>query len=66
MEALQNDDARLAMPTLEDEADKILQLHGGDGRQAVMTLLVEMDSLQDRLWVAKIAMGQGFTRGWKP
>lgn len=66
MEALQNDDTRLAKPTLEEEAEKILHLHGGDGSQAVMTLLIEIDSLQDRLWIAKIAMGQGFTRGWKP
>lgn len=66
MEALQNDAARRAEPTLEDEAENILQLHGGDGRQAIMTLLVEMDALQDRIWAAKIAMGHGFTRGWTP
>lgn len=66
MEALQNDAARRAEPMLEDEAENILQLHGGDGRQAVMTLLVEMDALQDRLLIAKIAMGHGFTRGWTP
>lgn len=66
MLAHQNEEPRPQEPTLEDEADKILQLHGGDGRQAVMTLLVEMDALQDRLWIAKMAMGCGFTRGWKP
>lgn len=53
-------------PTLEEEADKVLELHGGDGRQAVMTLLIEVDALQERLWCAKIAMGRGYTRGWKP
>ncbi|MDO9417161.1 hypothetical protein [Pararhizobium sp.] len=65
MLAQQNDDARPQGPTLEQEAEKILELHGGDGAEAVMTLLVELDALQDRLQIANIAMGRGFTRGWK-
>lgn len=66
MLAHQNEDPRPRELTLEEEAKNIVDLHDGDGLQAVMTLLVEMDALQDRLWSAKIAMGCGFTRGWKP
>lgn len=66
MRAPPKEEPRSREPALEDEADKILQLHGGDGRQAIMTLLIELDVLQERLWVAKIAMGHEFARGWKP
>lgn len=66
MRAPQNEEPRSREPALEDEADKILQLHEGDGRQAIMTLLIEVDALQERLWLAKIAMGHEFAPGWKP
>ncbi|MDO9416216.1 hypothetical protein [Pararhizobium sp.] len=65
MLAHQKEDPRPQQPTLEEEARAILEIHGGNGEQAIMTLLVEMDALQDRLLIARIAMGHGFTRGWK-
>lgn len=48
------------------EAAAVIGYHGGNAAAAVMTLLHERDDLLERLAIARIAMGVGYTRGWKP
>ncbi len=50
----------------KDEAYQILALHDWDALEAIRTVLAERDSVEERLRIATIAMGRGFTRGWKP
>lgn len=49
----------------EGEAEAILALHNGDAIEAIRTLLAERDAVEDKLRIAAIAMGHGFTRGWR-
>ncbi len=50
----------------KDEAFEVLALHDWDALEAIRTVLAERDAVEDRLRIAAIAMGRGFTRGWKP
>lgn len=54
------------MPEIEDVADYVLACHDGNAKQAVETLLLEIEHLQDQLSTAVAAMGRGYTRGWQP
>lgn len=53
-------------PVAQDEASEILHLHHGNALEALRTLIAERDAVEDRLAMAIIAMGRGFTRGWRP
>lgn len=50
----------------EDIAAYVTQYHDGDAVAAVRTLLDEIHHLQNQLSIATVAMGRGYTRGWKP
>lgn len=64
----ENDDVRPqeTPPTARDEAQEILTLHDGNALEAIRTLIAERDAVEDKLAFARIAMGHGYTRGWKP
>jgi hypothetical protein len=49
-------------PPCSDEAAEILALHGGDALEALRTLIVERDAVEERLAIAAIAMGIGGPR----
>ncbi len=49
-----------------EEAFEVLALHDWDALEAIRTVLAERDAVEERLRIAAIAMGRGFTRGWKP
>lgn len=53
-------------PKPKDEAFEVLKLHEWDALEAIRTVLAERDAVEERLRIAAIAMGRGFTRGWKP
>lgn len=46
----------------KDEAMAVLALHEWDALEAIRTVLAERDAVEDRLRIAAIAMGRGFTR----
>lgn len=46
----------------KDEAMAVLALHDWDALEAVRTVLAERDAVEDRLRIAAIAMGRGFTQ----
>ena len=46
----------------KDEAMAVLALHDWDALEAIRTVLAERDAVEDRLRIAAIAMGRGFTR----
>ncbi|MCJ8051688.1 hypothetical protein GB928_004140 [Shinella curvata] len=50
----------------KDEAFEVLALHDWDALEAIRTVLAERDAVEERLRIAAIAMGRGYTRGWKP
>lgn len=50
----------------QDEAAEVLRLHDGNALEALRTLIAERDAVEDRLAIAVLAMGRGFTRGWRP
>ncbi len=50
----------------KDEAFQVLALHEWDALEAIRTVLAERDAIEERLRIATIAMGRGYTRGWKP
>lgn len=50
----------------KDEAFQVLALHEWDALEAIRTVLAERDAVEERLRIAVLAMGRGFTRGWKP
>lgn len=52
-------------PPPMDEAAAILAMHDGNAIEAIRTLLAERDAVEDKLRIATIAMGHGFTRGWR-
>jgi len=52
------------MPT--DEAENILALHQGDALEALRTVIAERDAIEERLRIANLVMGRGYTRGWRP
>lgn len=52
-------------PPPMDEAAAILEMHDGNALEAIRTLLAERDAVEEKLRVAAIAMGHGFTRGWR-
>lgn len=64
MEALQKE--KPCAPPAPDEADQIIAYHGGDATEAVRTLVAERDVLFERLMIARIAMGHGFTHRFVP
>ncbi|WP_313194840.1 dehydrogenase [Shinella zoogloeoides] len=53
-------------PTLREEAAEILALHDGNALEALRTLIAERDAIEERLAIATLVMGRGFTRGWRP
>jgi hypothetical protein len=55
-----------AVDEVEAEASAIIGYHDGNAAAAVVTLLIERDDLLERLAIARIVMGEGYTRGWKP
>lgn len=50
----------------KDEAFEVLALHNWDALEAVRTLLAERDAVEEKLRIARVVMGRGYTRGWKP
>lgn len=52
--------------TLREEAAEILALHDGNALEALRTLIAERDAVEERLAIATLVMGRGFTRGWRP
>lgn len=52
-------------PPPVDEAVALLDMHDGDALEAIRTLLAERDAMEEQLQIAAIAMGHGFTRGWR-
>lgn len=48
-----------------DEAAAILELHEGNALEAIQTLPAERDAVEEKRRFASIAMGHGFTRGWR-
>lgn len=54
------------LPKPKDEALEVLALHEWDALEAIRTVLAERDAVEERLRIAAVAMGRGFTRGWKP
>jgi hypothetical protein len=52
-------------PPPMDEAVAILEMHDGNALEAIRTLLAERDAVEEKLRFASIAMGHGFTRGWR-
>ncbi len=53
-------------PQYADPLDGLIARHGGDILAALRTLHGEYVCLQDHLALAVVAMGHGYTRGWKP
>ncbi|UYZ11174.1 dehydrogenase (plasmid) [Agrobacterium salinitolerans] len=49
-----------------DPVDHIIAWHDGDHRAAIWTLMEDVQHLRMQLALATAAMGDGFTRGWKP
>ncbi len=58
--------AHQRQPIARDEAIEILRLHDGDAVEALRTLIAERDAVEERLAIATLVMGRGFTRGWRP
>lgn len=52
--------------TPKDEAFSVLALHNWDALEALRTVLAERDAVEERLRIAALVIGRGFTRGWKP
>lgn len=50
----------------KDEAFEVLALHDWDALEAIRTVLAERDAVEERLRIAVVAMGRGYTRGWRP
>lgn len=50
----------------QDEALQILELHQGNALEALRTLIAERDAVEERLAIATLVMGRGYTRGWRP
>lgn len=48
------------------EAEQILAYHDGNAVEAIHTMIIERDELFRRLLISQLAMGWGFTRGWRP
>jgi hypothetical protein len=55
-----------AEPTSGDELEGILEMHGGDMRAALQTLLNDCHRLHGELVLASRAVSIGLTRGWTP
>lgn len=51
---------------IEEEAVEILALHEGNALEALRTMIAERDAIEERLAFATLAMGRGYTRGWRP
>lgn len=49
-----------------EEAAEILDLHNGNALEALRTLIAERDAVEERLAIAALVMGRGYTRGWRP
>lgn len=49
-----------------DPIDHLIAWHDGDSRAAIETLMEDIQHLRLQLALATAAMGNGFTRGWKP
>lgn len=56
----------LSRETQADPVDHIIAWHDGDSRAAIETLMEDIQHLRLQLALATVAMGKGFTRGWKP
>lgn len=52
--------------TEHDEVEHLIAWHDGDTRRAILTLLEDCRHLRLQLALATVAMGHGYTRGWKP
>ncbi|POO54417.1 dehydrogenase [Agrobacterium rosae] len=49
-----------------DPVDHVLAWHDGNEREAIKTLLDDIQHLRGQLAMATLAMGKGYTRGWVP
>lgn len=49
-----------------DEAFEVLALHQWDALEALRTVLAERDAVEEKLRIARVVMGRGYTRGWRP
>ncbi|ANH08572.1 hypothetical protein [Shinella sp. HZN7] len=61
-----NDVHQRKEPAAQDEAIEVLRLHDGNALEALRTLIAERDAVEERLAIATLVMGRGFTRGWRP
>lgn len=48
------------------EVDFTLQIHNGDARSAIATLIDDLHHLRRQLALADAAISRGLTRGWRP
>lgn len=53
-------------PPEADPVEHAIAWHDGDARAAIRTLLDDVAHLRQQLAIATVAMGHGFTRGWRP
>lgn len=51
-------------PDWEVAADEAIALCGGDARAAVMALIVLNDAMERELALTRVAVSNGFSRGW--
>ncbi|WP_320202814.1 dehydrogenase [Agrobacterium rosae] len=49
-----------------DPVEHIIEWHDGNERDAIRTLLDDVQFLRGQLAMATLAMGKGYTRGWVP
>ncbi len=56
----------LPLDRSKDEAFEVLALHDWDALEAIRTVLAERDAIEERLRIAAVVMGRGYTRGWRP
>jgi hypothetical protein len=49
-----------------DPIEHVIAWHDGDEREAIKTLLDDIQHLRLQLALATAAMGRGYTRGWVP
>ena len=48
------------------EVDFALEIHNGDARSAIATLIDDLHHLRRQLALADAAISRGLTRGWRP
>jgi hypothetical protein len=53
-----------ALPDWDAAANEAIKICGGDARQAVIALLVLNDALERELERTRVAVSNGYSRGW--